>query len=125
MSRWNDAIEAAKAASAPTTPATRPTVEIRQEPPSATEQRPRMIDRKDGPARLEYVFVEGKIRGGKRSNQWGRPRNNASREGWVGACLPVETRQRLKRLQVQHDLHEWQVLVEAIDLFAKTYGDGS
>ncbi len=24
-----------------------------------------------------------------------------------------------------HDLHEWQVLVEAIDLFKKTYGDGT
>jgi hypothetical protein len=91
-------------------------------PPQA-QPRPRMIDRRDGVARLEYVFVPGKIRGGKRSDQWGRPRNNPSREGWIGACLSVESRTALKHLALHHDLHEWQVLVEAIDLFKKTYGD--
>lgn len=124
--RWGEAITAAKQAAIAGEGAAKPApvAEAANDTPPQPAARPRMIDRRDGPPRLEYVNVDGKIRGGKRSDKWGRPRNGASREGWVGVCLPPETRKRLKRLQAQHDLYEWQVLVEAIDLFAKTHGDG-
>jgi hypothetical protein len=122
--RWADTFDAAKAA-APLAAAPVPVIDAEKPTlaPAAPPPRPRMIDRRDGEARLEYEFVAGKVRGGKRSDQWGRPRNGASRDGWVGVNLPVATKMRLKRLQARHDLYEWQVLVEAIDLFAKTHGD--
>ena len=122
--RWGETIKAAKTAAIAGEGVVKPApaVETATEAP-ATPARPRMIDRRDGPPRLDYVHVDGKIRGGKRSDRWGRPRSGASREGWVGVCLPPETRKKLKRLTASHDLYEWQVLVEAIDLFAKTHGD--
>jgi hypothetical protein len=130
--RWSDALEVAKASGPPALSEMKPEAKPMMAPqpvpvPSPAAPPParaRMIDRRDGGVRLKCEYVEGKIRGGKRSDQWGRPRSGHTRDGWVGVSLPPATKARLKLLQAVHDLYEWQVLVEAIDLFAKLHGEG-
>jgi len=115
--RWSAAVKEAKAVALP---------EERVAEQGAAETLPareRMIDRRDGRARPAVEFVPGKIRGGKRSGQWGRRPEEAREGDWIGASLPKGYGARLNMLALSHDLHAWQVLVEAIDLFAKTYGD--
>jgi hypothetical protein len=94
-------------------------------PDAAPGPRPkeRMLDRRDGRARPMFTTEPGKIRGGKRSDQWGRASEQASRGDWVGVCLPPGYNARIKQMAAAHDLYVWQVLTEAVDLFVKTHGE--
>jgi hypothetical protein len=122
--RWGATLREVKAIGTPEeepgeTPAP-PMAQASLPPPVARE---RMIDRRDGVRRTIVEYVPGKIRGGKRSGRWGRGTEEARQGDWVGASLPKGYGARLNRLALAHDLHAWQVLVEAIDLFAKTHGE--
>jgi hypothetical protein len=76
-----------------------------------------------GRTKTAVEYVPGKIRGGKRSGLWGRAPEEAREGDWIGAALPRGYRNRINRLALRHDLTIWQVLTEAVDLFAKTYGE--
>lgn len=63
--------------------------------------------------------VAGMIRGGRHSPRWGEP---VKADGWFGAALPPEARQKLTDLAGGHKLYQWQVIVEALDLFEAKHG---
>ena len=88
----------------------------------ARKPRERLLDRRDGRAKPAPEFIEGLVRGGKRSNQWGRSNSELSPGDWIGARLPQGYNTKLKQMAVAHDLHAWQVLTEGIDLFEATHG---
>jgi hypothetical protein len=123
MSRWGETVREVKAVATAVPEEAVVTGESVAAPPAVQPVRARMIDRRDGRSRPVVEYVAGKIRGGKRSGRWGRAPEEARQGDWVGASLPKGYGARLNQLALTHDLHAWQVLVEAIDLFAKTHGE--
>jgi hypothetical protein len=59
----------------------------------------------------------GRLRGGKNSHDWGDP------TAWLNAKAPPATVKKVKVLAAGHNLHIWQVLVEAVELFEREYGE--
>lgn len=106
-----------------------PVVETtRIEPPAPTtsaapKPKDRLLHRRDGRKRTEIRTIEGRIRGGKYSGQWGRDNSDIANGDWVGVRLPPGYNAKLKHLGASHDLYVWQVMTEAVDLFLRTYGE--
>lgn len=92
------------------------------EPAPASKPRERLLDRRDGRARPASEYVEGQIRGGKRSNQWGRSNSELARGDWVGVRLPPGYNAKVKQMAAAHNLYVWQILTEGVDLFEATHG---
>lgn len=92
-------------------------------PTPAPRARERILDRRDGRRRTPMRVVDGRIRGGKYSGQWGRDTSDLASGDWVGVRLPPGYNARLKQMAAAHDLYVWQVLTEAVDLFVATHGE--
>ena len=79
--------------------------------------RPSSNNNEDHPAPTDRPSPHG-IRGGRDSEAWGKPTH------WRGGRVPEDTDTLVKRLALGHNLHQWQVIAEAVRCFAEKYGPG-
>jgi hypothetical protein len=82
----------------------------------------RTASKKEGPVAITrekaIAAPVGPLRGGRKSAAWGKP------VAWMNGKVPAGTAALLQRLAEGHDLHRWQVLVEALDCFKARHGLG-